>query len=35
MNAADQANLASSIDLMEKLEKLIICQSKINTFATS
>ncbi|KAJ4403930.1 hypothetical protein N0V91_006232 [Didymella pomorum] len=28
MNTTEQATLASSIDLQEKLEKLIICQSK-------
>lgn len=30
MDVADHANHASSIDLIEKLESLIICQYKIN-----
>jgi len=33
MNATEQATLTSSIDLQEKLEKLIICQYKTRTFA--
>ena len=35
MNATEQATLASSIELQEKLEKLIICQGRIGTFAVA